>query len=111
MIVHEAVGVTEPVVAFIDEGKDFEECLSILVVLEYGFFIIATIGDVINRSGVFNAKWTGHEGSLSEDYIKVKQYRPDPKEFAEGKISVGSFYHEVIMIVHEAVGVTEPVVA
>src|SRR3990170_8202232 len=81
MIVHEAVGVTEPVVAFIDEGKDFEKCLSVLVVLEYGFFIIATIGDVINRSGVFNAKWTGHEGSLSEDYTKVKQYRPDPKKF------------------------------
>jgi hypothetical protein len=66
MIVHEAVGVAEPVVAFIDQGKDFEKGLSILVVFKYVFFIVAPIGDVIHRSGVFYAKWTGHEGSLSE---------------------------------------------
>jgi hypothetical protein len=67
MIVHKAVGVTEPVVAFIDEGKDFEKCLSVLIVFEYNFFIVAPIRDVIHRAGVFNAKWTCHEGSLSED--------------------------------------------
>ena len=26
MIIHETSGVTKPVVAFIDEGKDFEKC-------------------------------------------------------------------------------------
>jgi hypothetical protein len=36
------------------------------VVFEYVFFIVAPIGDVVHRSGVFYAKWTGHEGSLSE---------------------------------------------
>jgi hypothetical protein len=67
MIVHETVGVAEPVVASIDESKDLKKCLSILVVFEYGFFIVAPIGDMIYGSGVLNAKWTGHEGSLSED--------------------------------------------
>ncbi len=68
-------------VAFIDQGKDFEKGLSILVVFEYVFFIVAPIGDVIHRSGIFYAKGTGHEGSLSEVQAKVKHYRPDPKKF------------------------------
>ena len=55
MIVHETVGVTNPVIAFVDEGKDFEECLSVLVIFEYGFFIVAPVRDVINSAGVFYA--------------------------------------------------------
>jgi hypothetical protein len=55
MVVHEAVGVTQPVIAFVDEGKDFEKGLSVLVVFEYGFFIVAPVGDVIYRAGVFYA--------------------------------------------------------
>jgi hypothetical protein len=55
MIVHETVGVTKPVIAFIDEGKDFEKCLSVMVVLEYGFFIVAPVSDMIYRAGVFYA--------------------------------------------------------
>jgi hypothetical protein len=55
MIVHETVGVTEPVIAFVDEGKDFEKCFPVLVIFEYGFFIAAPAGDVIDRAGVFYA--------------------------------------------------------
>jgi hypothetical protein len=55
MVVHEAVGVTQPVIAFVDEGKDFEKGLSVLVVLEYGFLVVSPIGDVIYRAGVFYA--------------------------------------------------------
>ena len=55
MIVHEAVSVTEPVIAFVDKGKDFEKCLSVLIILEYGFFIVAPVGDVIHRARVFYA--------------------------------------------------------
>jgi len=87
MIVHEAIGMAKPVVAFIDQGKDFEKGLSILVVFEYVFFIVAPIGDVIHRSGVFYAKRTSHEGNVSEDWAKVKQYRPDPKILFPGLIS------------------------
>ncbi len=52
MIVHEAVGVTGPVVAFIDEGEDIEECFPILVVLEEGFFLVSPIGEAIHRTGI-----------------------------------------------------------
>lgn len=55
MIVHEAAGVTKPVIAFIDRGKDFEKCLSVLVILEYGFFIVAPVSVMIYRTGVFYA--------------------------------------------------------
>jgi len=55
MIVHEAVSVTELVIAFVDECKDFEKCLSVLVIFEYGFFIVAPVGDMIYRARVFYA--------------------------------------------------------
>jgi hypothetical protein len=55
MIVHEAVSVTEPVIAFVDEGKDVEKYLPVMVILEYSFFIVAPIGDVIHRARVFYA--------------------------------------------------------
>ncbi len=47
MIVHETVSVTKPVIAFVDEGKDLEKCLSVLVIFEHGFFIVAAVGNVI----------------------------------------------------------------
>ncbi len=81
MVVHEAVGVAEPVVAFIDVGKDSEECLPVRVILKYSFFVVSPVGDVIHRAGVFDAQRTSHEGSLSEVQVKVKQYRPDPMGF------------------------------
>lgn len=55
MIVHKTIGVTKPVVAFIDESKDLKKCLSVLVIFEYGLFIVATVRDVINSAGVFYA--------------------------------------------------------
>ena len=41
--------------------------------------------------------------SLGKNAIKLSH--------AEAKISVGSFYHEVVMVVHETISVAEPVVA
>jgi hypothetical protein len=70
MIVHETVGVTKPVIAFVDEGKDFEKCLSVLIIFEYGFFIVAPAGDVIHRAGVFYAQWTSHKGEFSRSLNK-----------------------------------------
>ena len=66
MIVHEAVTVAEPMVALIDVREDCEKCLSVLVVFEHGFFIIAPVGYLIHGTGVFDAESTGHKGSLSE---------------------------------------------
>jgi hypothetical protein len=47
--------VTKPVIAFVDEGKNLEKCLSVLVIFEHGFFIIAAVGDMIYRTWVFYA--------------------------------------------------------
>ena len=38
MIIHETVGVAKPVAAFIDEGKDFDKYIAVMVIFEYGFF-------------------------------------------------------------------------
>jgi hypothetical protein len=65
MIIHEAIGMAEPMVALVDEGKDFEKYLTILIVLEYRFLVVAAVGDVIYRAGVFYAERSGHEGSLA----------------------------------------------
>jgi hypothetical protein len=65
MIVHEAIRMAEPVVAFVDVGEDFEKCLSVLIVLKYRFSVVASAGDVIYGAGVFYAERSGHEGSLA----------------------------------------------
>ncbi len=55
VIVHEAVSVTEPVIAFVDEGEYFEKYLPVPAIFEYSFFIVAPISDVIHRARVFYA--------------------------------------------------------
>ena len=87
VVIHEAVSMAKPVIAFIDVSKNPQKGLPVFVVFEYGFFVVAPIGDVIHRSGVFYAKWTGHERRLSEVLSKVKQYRPDPKMFMTPRCS------------------------
>jgi hypothetical protein len=42
------------VVAFVDEGKNFEKDPAVLTVFEYGFSIISLVGDMIYRSGRFD---------------------------------------------------------
>jgi hypothetical protein len=64
MVVHEAVPMTQPMVALVDMREDFEKCLAILVVLEHCFFIVAPIGDVIHGAGVFDAERAGHNGEF-----------------------------------------------
>jgi hypothetical protein len=65
MVVHEAVTVAQPMVAFIDVREDFEKCLAVLVVFEYGFFIVAPVGDVIHGARVFDAERACHIGEFS----------------------------------------------
>ena len=55
MIIHEAVSMAEPMVTLVDEGQNVEKCLPILVVLEYGLFIITPISDVIYCPRIFYA--------------------------------------------------------
>ena len=66
MIVHEAVGMAKPVAAFIDMGKDLEKCFPVVIVFEYGLFIVASVGDVIHCAGVFYAEGACHGRSLAD---------------------------------------------
>jgi hypothetical protein len=50
MIVHKTVGVTEPVIAFDDDGQDFQELFPVRVVFENNFFIVAPGGDMVDGS-------------------------------------------------------------
>ena len=79
MVVHQAVCMADPVVAFFDMLKGVQKVGAILVALEDGFLFITARGDVIDSAGVFYAERTGHEARLSEVNRKVKHYRPDPK--------------------------------
>ena len=55
MIFHEAVGVTEPVVASIHLVQEAQEGLPVVIVSEDGPLVVASIGKVIDGPGVFDA--------------------------------------------------------
>ena len=38
-----------------------EEVLTVLIVLEHGFLLIAARGHMVDRTGVLDAKWACHE--------------------------------------------------
>jgi hypothetical protein len=81
VVVHEAESVAKPVVAFIDVGENPKKGLSVLVVFKNGFLFVPAGSDMIYGAGIFYAKGAGHEENLADVWIKVKQYRPDPKMF------------------------------
>ena len=53
MVVHEAVGVAKPVIAFIDVSKDFKEFFTVGIVFEDGLLLVSTRSDMIHCTGVF----------------------------------------------------------
>lgn len=55
VIVHEAIGVTEPVVAFIDTGQNGKKGCPIVIVFKDRFLFVTTRGHVVYRAGVLNA--------------------------------------------------------
>ena len=56
MIGHEAIGVTYPVITFIDVLKGVQEAFTIVIVLKDGLLLITARGYMINCAGVFYAK-------------------------------------------------------
>ena len=72
VIVHHTVGMTEPVISFIDMLECVQEVDPVLVVLENGLLFIAAGGEVINGAGVFNAEGAGHAVMVSEKRWNVK---------------------------------------
>jgi hypothetical protein len=58
VVVHETVGMTVPVVAFVDMLQRTKEVLAVLVILEHGLLFVATRGDVVDSDWVFDTKRT-----------------------------------------------------
>jgi hypothetical protein len=55
MVVHQTVGVADPIVALIDMLKGVQKIDPVLVAPENGLSLIASGSNVINSTGVFNS--------------------------------------------------------
>jgi len=55
MIIHKAIGVTYPLVPFVNMVKKLQETPPVFLILEGGSLLIAPAGNVIDCSRVFNS--------------------------------------------------------
>jgi hypothetical protein len=60
VVVHQAIGMTKPVVPFYSFIEDIEEVFAILVIPEYVILGISPGCYVIDRPGVFDTQRSGH---------------------------------------------------
>ena len=79
MVVHEAVGMAQPVIAFLDVLKRPEEHFAVLIVLEDGLLLVAARGDVIDGAGIFDAKRTGHGAKIAAEKANVNSKDLTPR--------------------------------
>ena len=73
MIGHEAVGVTNPVVSFVDVLECVQKVLAVMVVLEDGFLFVAAWSHVIYRAGVLYTKRASHEATIAQKRGKCNE--------------------------------------
>ena len=71
VIGHEAVGVAQPVITFVDVLKGVEKIIAVLVVFEDGLLFIAARGNMIYGTRVFYAKRAGHCANVSWPLLNV----------------------------------------
>ena len=76
MVVHEAVGVADPVISRVDVLEGVQEINPVLVALEDGFSIVAPGGDVVDSAGVLYAKRAGHNGKT----VALKEVNVNSKD-------------------------------
>jgi hypothetical protein len=62
---HETIGMTDPVITFIDVLKGIEKHFPIMVIFKNGFLFVPAGSDVVDSTCVFDTKWTGHEPSIA----------------------------------------------
>jgi len=65
VIGHEAVGVAYPIVTFIDMLDSIKKVLAVMVVFEDGLLLVPTRRYMIDCTGIFYAKRTGHEKTIA----------------------------------------------
>ena len=72
MVGHEAVSVADPVVTFVSVLEGIEEVQAVLLVLENGLLLVPAGCDVVNSTGIFYAKGTGHiVATVSQNIVIV----------------------------------------
>jgi len=91
VIVHETIGVADPVISLVDVLEGVQEVDPVLVALEDGLSFVAPGGEVVDCTGVFYAKRAGHNGrtvALDEVNVNSKDLTlrgskrfSDPKRF------------------------------
>ncbi len=67
MVGHEAIGVTDPVVAFVYVLKSVQEVLPVRVILENRFFLVPAGGHMVDCAGVFDAERTSHGVNIADN--------------------------------------------
>jgi hypothetical protein len=73
MVGHEAVGVTDPMIPFIDVLKGVEERLPVMIILENGFFLVPSGGHMVDSACVFYPERAGHEVRIAEKRAKCNK--------------------------------------
>ena len=72
MVVHQTVGVADPMVSFIDMLQHVQKVDAVLIVSENGLLFVAAGGDVIDSTCIFYAKGAGHAETLAQKRKDVK---------------------------------------
>jgi hypothetical protein len=73
MIRHEAVGMDLPTGLDAGLGEGFKKPLTIGVVAENEFATVTAVQDVVNRTGLLNAKFAGHAGRIKPQERNVSR--------------------------------------
>jgi hypothetical protein len=55
VIVHQAIGVADPVIPFVDMGEDLEECSTVRIVLENLSFLVSPGSNMIDCTRIFDS--------------------------------------------------------
>ena len=73
MIGHEAIGVADPVIPFIDMLKGVEERFPVLIILEDRLLLVASGGHMVDSASVFYAEGAGHRVRIAEKTTKCNK--------------------------------------
>jgi hypothetical protein len=73
MVGHKAIGMTDPVVAFVDVLKGVQKVLTVCVILENRLLLVPAGGHMIDCAGVFDAERTGHGRTIAEKRLNGKK--------------------------------------
>jgi hypothetical protein len=72
VVIHEAIGVADPVITSVHLSEDPQECFTVLVIAENVLLLVSPGGKVINGAWICDPQGTCHGARISEVKEKVK---------------------------------------